>query len=154
MEAMKYLQDEIEELRIELSEVIPVEIQAAVDLGDLKENTDYSSVLQRQQFVTIRLEQLTRRLEAYKKISLTTIPKDCIDIGSIVKLKNIKTSKIHNVKLVIGDISDNNEYDEVTINSPIGKALRSKKTKDQVIVMLPNGIVEYKIMQFKTIYDI
>lgn len=154
MEAMKYLQDEIEELRIELSEVIPVEIQAAVDLGDLKENTDYSSVLQRQQFVTIRLEQLTRRLEAYKKISLTTIPKDCIDIGSIVKLKNVKTNKIHNVKLVIGDISDNNEYDEVTINSPIGKALRSKKTKDQVIVMLPNGIVEYKIMQFKTIYDI
>lgn len=154
MDSMKHLQHEIEDLRYELAEVIPNEIQAAVDLGDLRENTDYSSVLQRQQFVTIRLEQLTKRLEAYKKISLTNISKDCIDIGSVVKIKNLKTNKIQNVKLVIGDISINGEYEEVTINSPMGKALRYKKEKDKILVNLPTGKIEYKILQFKTIYNV
>ena len=149
----QYLEDEIEELRHELSVTIPQEIQDAVELGDLRENTEYSAAITRQNFVGIRLEQLVKRLEAYLKIDLSQLPKDAANIGSIVKMRNLKTDKIEYFKIVIGDIDDGAEHQEVTISSPMGQSLKNKKVKEEIRVQLPFGIAQYRILQIKTAHD-
>lgn len=149
----QYLEDEIEKLRRELSVTIPQEIQDAVELGDLRENTEYSAAITRQNFVGIRLEQLAKRLEAYARIDLSQLPKDAVNIGSIVKMRNLKTDKIEYFKIVIGDINEDAEHQEVTISSPMGQSLKNKKVKEEVRVQLPFGVSQYRILQIKTVHD-
>ena len=48
------LSSEIEQLSHELNVVIPQAIAHAVELGDLRENSEYKAALERQQFVQAR----------------------------------------------------------------------------------------------------
>ena len=155
MDTRLFLEQEIEDLRHELSVVIPQEIQEALEQGDLRENTEYSAALSRQHFVSIRLEQLMRRLNAYNSIDLTLTPRHAVGMGSIVKLRNLDTNKIEYVKLIIGDISDeeSDKYQEVTLSSPFGQALQNKKVKDEISVPLPKGKSLYRILDIKTVHD-
>ena len=59
-ELKRKLGDEAEKLTHELNVVLPNEIRKAVELGDLRENSEYKSALERQQFVQARLSQLRR----------------------------------------------------------------------------------------------
>ena len=140
-------------MKYELSVTIPQEIQSVVALGDLRENSEYSSIMSRQHFISIRLEQLMRRLESYGKIDFNSLPRDAAHIGSIIKLRNLNTNKIEYVKIVAGDISDDETYIEVTISSPIGQSLKNKKVNDRITVKIPSGTIQYKILQIKTIHD-
>lgn len=153
MDPLKGLIEEVEQLKYELSVTIPQEIQSIVSLGDLRESSEYSSIMSRQHFISIRLEQLMHRLQSYGKIDFHSLPKDAAHIGSVVKLRNLKTNKIEYVKIVAGDISDDETYIEVTISSPMGQSLKNKKVKDEIIVKLPSGTIQYKILQIKTIHD-
>jgi len=155
MDTRLFLEQEIEDLRHELSVVIPQEIQEALEQGDLRENTEYSAALSRQHFVSIRLEQLMKRLDAYNSLDASIAPRNAVGVGSLVKLRNLITDKIEYVKIVIGDISDEetDKYQEVTLSSPFGQALQNKKVKDEVNVPLPKGKSLYRILQIKTIHD-
>lgn len=156
MNEREHLEQEINKLRYELSVTIPQDMQTAIETGDLRENSEFSDVVTRQYFASVRLRQLTDRLNSYKAINLQNISKSHIGIGSITKVKHIEENKIVTFKIVVGEISDNpsTEHTEITINSPIGKALYNKQVKDQVIVVLPNGKVTYKIMSIKTLHDL
>lgn len=154
MNTRTYLENEIEELRHELSVVIPQEIQDAVSLGDLKENSEYSSAIARQHYVGVRLEQLVKRLEAYNSIDFSMLPKDVINVGSEVKLRDLHTNKIVHMRIVVGDISDSDDVIEVTIASPLGQALKNKKVKDEITVPVPNGFVKYRVLSIKTIHEL
>jgi transcription elongation factor GreA len=155
MNTRLYLQQEIEKLKHELSVIIPQEIQDAVMLGDLKENSEYSAVIARQHFIGIRLEQLVKRVEAYDSIDFTLLPKDAVNVGSIVKLRDLQTNKIVYVKVVIGDINDDEgEVVEITIASPFGQAIKNKKVKDEITVHLPQGYAKYRVLHIKTIHDV
>jgi transcription elongation factor GreA len=147
MDVWQYLEQEIKRLRTELSVTIPQEIQDVVTLGDLLENTEYSSILERQNFTNARLEQLLRRRELYKSIDVSKFPKDVINIGSRIKVRNLITDKIEYFIIVIDSGYAIEKYEEVTISSPIGQALKNKKVKDIVQVNVPTGIVRYKILK-------
>jgi transcription elongation factor GreA len=144
---LQYLEEQISQLRTELSITIPQEIQEIVTLGDLRENTEYSSILERQNFTNVRLEQLLRRRDAYKKVNVSKLPKDVINIGSRIKVRNLNTNEIQYFIIVIDGIYDIEKYEEVTISSPIGQAFKNKKIKDIVSVNAPTGIVQYKILK-------
>lgn len=153
MNTRTYLEHELEELKRELSVTIPQEIQDAVALGDLKENSEYSAAIGRQHFVSVRLEQLVKRLEIYNSIDFSMLPKDAINIGSEVKLRDLISNKIVHMRIVIGDIDDSDDCIEVTIASPLGQALKNKKVKDEVVVQLPKGQAKYRVLSIKTFHD-
>jgi transcription elongation factor GreA len=154
MDPLKNLIEEIEQLKYELSVTIPQEFDSAVSMGDIRENSDYSAIAERQHFIGVRLHQLLERLESYRKIDINLLPKDAVHIGSIVKARNLNTSKIEYFKFVLGDIDDGDEkYNHVTISSPIGQSMKGKKVKDVVKVKLPSSTVEYKILQITTVHN-
>lgn len=154
MGTRQYLEQEIEKLRKELSVTIPQEIQEALETGDLRENTEYSSAMTRQHFVNVRLEQLKNRLDAFGKINMSSIPKDAVNIGSVVKLRCLKTKKIQHIKVVVDDIEETDKYETVTIASPMGQALKNKKVKDEIQFNTPNGVVSYRILSIQTLHDL
>ena len=83
-EMREKLSREIDQLSHELNVLLPQAIAQAVELGDLRENSEYKSALDRQQFVQARLGQLHQRLNQLSQLANTEAPTDRVGLGSKV----------------------------------------------------------------------
>src|SRR6266576_2536702 len=97
------LGEEVEKLQHELNVVLPQEIRRAVEMGDLRENSEYKAALERQQFVRARLGQLRERLSKLSQIDPSQIPTDRIGLGSKAIVEDQKTGEKETYYLVFGD---------------------------------------------------
>ena len=151
-ELMRKLAGEAEKLQHELNVILPNEIRKAVELGDLKENSEYKAALERQQFVQARLGQLHQRLSKLASIDVAQIPNDRIGLGSRVTVEDQATKRKEDFELIFGDSV---EFDEkqVSMSSPIGKALVGKTVGEVAILKLPTLVRKLKIVDLKTIHD-
>ena len=153
IEALKQkLSDEVQRLQHELNVTLPNEIRKAVELGDLRENSEYKSALERQQFVQARLGQLHQRLSKLSQIDISQIPPDRVGLGSRVVVEDQQTKKSETYNLVFGD-SMEFEDGHVSMASPIGKALVGKEVGDLVLLKLPSITRRLKITELFTIHE-
>jgi transcription elongation factor GreA len=141
---------EIERLGHELQITLPEAIKRAVEHGDLKENSEYKSALERQQFVQARLNHLTRRLGELSAIDESTIPEDRVGFGSRVTVKDAKTGQREEYVLVFGDDIDI-DAGQISIASPIGQALGGKKVGETAVISLPRGQRTLEILDLVTL---
>jgi transcription elongation factor GreA len=152
IEALKEkLEAEVTRLQHELNVVLPAEIRRAVELGDLKENSEYKSALERQQFVQARLGQLRMRLSKLSSIDISQIPSDRVGLGSKVVVIDIKTNESEVYHLVFGDAVEF-EDGHVTMSSVIGRALQGKAVGDVVLLRLPMVTRQLRILELRTIH--
>lgn len=143
---------EVERLQHELNVILPNEIRKAVELGDLRENSEYKAALERQQFVQARLGQLRQRLSKLSQIDIAQIPVDKVGLGSTVVVEDRGTSARETYSLVFGDAVDFEEG-HVTMSSPIGRALVGKGVGDEVVLQLPGGTRRLKLIDLTTIHQ-
>jgi transcription elongation factor GreA len=132
------LGEEIERLTHELQIVLPKAIQKAVEHGDLRENSEYKSALERQQFVQARLNHLTKRYGELSKIDLSEVPSDRVGFGSRVTVVDLRTKEEETYTLVFGDYIDI-DSGQISVASPLGQTLIGKKPGDKVSLQLPRG---------------
>jgi transcription elongation factor GreA len=132
------LAEEIERLTHELQVTLPRAIQKAVEHGDLRENAEYKSALERQQFVQARLNHLTRRMGELSKIDLSEIPADRVGFGSRVTVVDLRTREEETYTLVFGDYIDL-DSGQISLASPLGQTLLGKKAGEKVSLQLPRG---------------
>lgn len=147
------LNDEAEELIHELNVVLPEEIEKAVAQGDLRENAEYSAALERQQQVKARLDHISRRLSELSEIDLDDLPEDRVGFGSVVTVRDLEDGSTEEYRLAFGDEIDFDK-DEVSMESPIGKALLGRQTGDEVSVRLPAGRLNYRIEELETLHTL
>ncbi len=153
IEALKQkLTDEAEKLRFELNVTLPNEIRKAVELGDLRENSEYKAALERQQFVQARLGQLTQRLSKLSSIDESQIAADAVGMGSRVVVEDQDTKDRERYHMIFGDAEDFDEG-QVTMSSPIGRALLGKKIGEITMLRLPARTRKLKIVELVTIHD-
>lgn len=143
---------EVEKLQFELNVTLPAEIRKAVELGDLKENSEYKAALERQQFVQARLGQLTQRVTKLANIDVTQIPADRVGLGSKVVVQDEGSNARESYELVFGDAGELVDG-HVTMGSPIGRALQGKAVGDQAILKLPTKVRRLQIVELQTIHD-
>lgn len=151
-ELKQKLDDEIERLTHELQVTLPRAIQKAVEHGDLRENSEYKSALERQQFVQARLNHLTKRRAELSNIDLTEIPADRVGFGSRVVVKDLRTKDEEVYTLVFGDYIDI-ETGQISLASPLGQALLGKKVGEEVVLKLPRGERRLKIKGLTTLTE-
>ena len=147
----KKLSEEAEKLRYELNVTLPAEIRRAVEMGDLRENSEYKAALERQKFVQARLGQLGARLAKLSSIDMTQIATDSVGLGSKVVVEDQDTKDRETYHLVFGD-SIEFEDGHVTMSSPIGRALHGKAVGDVVILKLPASTRQLRIVELQTIH--
>ena len=153
IEALKQkLTDEAEKLRFELNVTLPNEIRKAVELGDLRENSEYKAALERQQFVQARLGQLTKRLSKLSSIDESQIATDAVGMGSKVTVEDTQSKEREKYHMIFGDAEDFDEG-QVTMSSPIGRALLGKKIGELVLLKLPTITRKLKVVALVTIHD-
>ncbi|HEV2148857.1 MAG TPA: GreA/GreB family elongation factor [Longimicrobiaceae bacterium] len=144
------LAEEIERLTHELQVTLPRAIQKAVEHGDLRENSEYKSALERQQFVQARLNHLTKRAGELSKIDLSQIAPDRVGFGSKVTVLDTRTKDKETYTLVFGDFIDI-DSNQISLASPLGQALMGKQVGDTIVLSLPRGERKLKIKELQTL---
>ncbi len=152
-ELLDRLNGEAEALFHELNVILPREIEKAVALGDLRENSEYSAALERQQLVRARLTYISRRLSEISEIDLEQIPQDRVGFGSKVEVLDLDDDVTETYTVAFGDVI-NLENSEISMASPIGKALLGKAAGEEAEVTLPGGRVRYRIVSLSTLHEL
>lgn len=149
-EIRQKLESEIESLSHELNVLLPERISTAVEQGDLRENAEYKSALERQEFVRARMEHLTQRMSDLAKINVKEMPVDRVGFGSRVTLKDLEHKQELTFTLVAGDFMDL-EGGHVSMASPIGQGLLGTKEGESVTIQLPVGERSFEVKDLVTL---
>jgi transcription elongation factor GreA len=144
------LESEIEALTRELNVELPERISKAVELGDLRENSEYKSALERQQFVQARIGHLTQRVQELSKIDVEAMPADRVGFGSKVTIRDLELGEEMTFSLVAGDYMDL-EGGQVSLASPIGSGLTGARKGDVVHIQLPRGERRFEVLDLLTL---
>ncbi len=134
------------ELRVEL----PQRIAAAVSMGDLSENAEYTSALERQEFVRARLGQLQRRMSELSRIDLRDVPRDRAGFGSRVEVED-EDGERRTWRLVFPEFVEL-DGEMVSIASPMGRALVGARPGEQVWLETPDGEVTCTVISVITMH--
>ncbi len=130
------LETELDELKnVKRKEVI-IALKEARAMGDLSENADYDAARNDQAQIEARIKELEYKLE-HSKIVDAKKKGSGVGIGSVVTIKD-EDGEEEEYKIVSSVEADpfNNK---ISVESPIGVAMKGHKTGDTVLVESPNG---------------
>ena len=148
---IRKFEDEIQTLDRELKIELPKEIKRARELGDLRENAEYSAAKERQRLVESQISLLKKRVAEIALINVDRIPKDRAGFGSTLHVIEGTGEKLV-FQLVMPEDADAAKG-LVSTTSPIGKAFLNKEPGDSVKVTTPGGPREFEIVKLTTIHD-
>ncbi len=143
-------QDGVKELEAELIELtsrrpdLAERIKSAREFGDLAENAEYTSARNEQEQVESRIsevEHILQNVEVIKKPKADSK----VQLGSSVKLKD--ASNRQKQFQVVGTVEADPLNGKISDESPIGKALISKKLGEEVEIVTPAETTTYKIVE-------
>ena len=119
-------------------------IEAARELGDLRENAEYQMAKDEQKILLARQSELQTDLMRAKPTDFSDAPIDGVGIGSIVELSDINSGEKQKYTILgawDGD-PDNNILSYLT---PLGQKLLGKKVGDLVETEVENTVTNWKI---------
>jgi transcription elongation factor GreA len=143
---------EIDQLSHELNVLLPQAIAQAVELGDLRENSEYKAALERQQFVQARLGQLHQRLNQLGQLANTEAPTDKVGLGSRVTVLDLDTNDTDVYLVVLAEMMDIDDG-HISLASPLGRALGGKKIGEEVSLRLPTANRRLRITDLVTVHQ-
>jgi transcription elongation factor GreA len=147
------LSAEIDQLSHELNVLLPQAIAQAVALGDLRENSEYKSALERQQFVQARLGQLHQRLNQLNQLANAESPTDRVGLGSRVTVLDLETNETDIYTVVLAEMMDI-DAGHISLASPLGRALKDGRVGDEVSLRLPVMTRRVRILELVTVHQI
>ena len=123
-------------------------LKETASMGDLTENSAYQEAKEAQGFLEgriLELENLIREAKIVEKIDGAK----WIQLGSIVTLAREKSKGEIEKYKIVGTGQANPSKGEISIDSPLGKALLDKPEGATVIVETPKGKIKYKIIRIE-----
>jgi transcription elongation factor GreA len=145
-ERLVELEHELHELKLKGRNEIAAKIAEARAHGDLSENAEYDAAKEAQQHLELKISKLEMTLSRAQILEGKDLPNDKVYILSNVKLKDLKTKKILQYKLVSPEEADF-EQNKISVTSPIGKGLMGKKVGDIITIPVPVGVLSYELLE-------
>ncbi|WP_026400146.1 transcription elongation factor GreA [Acholeplasma equifetale] len=134
----------LDQLKDELKELVEVKrkenleaIKEARAQGDLSENADYDAARNEQARIEARIAEIEEIIKNVKIIK-TNDDSSVVNIGKEVVLYFVDKDKEATYQLV-GTIEANPKNGKISIDSPLGKAIRNKEEGDTVTVKSETG---------------
>ncbi len=152
MSATNYVTAEtFERLKEELQHMKGVErpaashaIAEAREKGDLKENAEYDAAKEAQGMLEAKIKQLEGVIANARILDESTIDTSKVSILTKVTLTNLNTKKEVTYKIV-SENEANLKEGKISVTSPIGKGLLGKVVGDVADVIVPAGVLKFKI---------
>lgn len=147
-EGQARLREELKRLReTELPQVIK-DIGTAREHGDLSENAEYHAARERQGMIVARISHIEGSLSRAEVIDPTKIQSDKVQFGAKLKLSNIDTGE-EIAYQIVGPEEANLDEGQISVASPLARALLGHFVGDEVKVRLPNGQRSYEILDIR-----
>ncbi|MBI9055275.1 MAG: transcription elongation factor GreA [Bacteroidales bacterium] len=143
---LERLMKELEQLVTIERPKISQEIAEARDKGDLSENAEYDAAKEAQGLLELKISKLKDSLANSRVLDQSKLDTSTVQILNKVKIKNIKTGAVMEYTIV-SDSEANLREHKMSINTPIAKGLLGKKVGDVTEVDVPNGKMEFEIIE-------
>jgi len=149
---IQYLsQEKLDQLKEELATLqstkileLANRIDEARQMGDLSENAEYHAARDEMAWAQSRVKELEYIIENAEIIEASS--GGSVQIGSHIIVKVKSTKKEYDI---VGAQEADPLEGKISNESPLGSAFLGKKKGDKVMVKLPAGEVEYKIIEVK-----
>ncbi|MBB6208254.1 transcription elongation factor GreA [Borreliella lanei] len=126
------------------------EIGKARELGDLKENAEYHSAKEKQQFLTKRLNSLMLEIENAKVIDTKDLQSSVVGFGTKVVILNEATGKDESY-LILGPWESNPDEGIISYKSPFGENLLDSREGDSLDFVINNTNFRYFVKKIEPI---
>ncbi|MFP6663800.1 MAG: GreA/GreB family elongation factor [Deltaproteobacteria bacterium] len=146
------LRSELATLQHEVKHELPKRLEEAAAHGDLRENAEYDAAKNRQALVRARLGALQARVSELAAYSLARLPRNRVSYGSTVVCEDANTGAETTFKVLFPEEVDGTDG-QISIGSPIGRALLNHEVGDEVLVVTPQGRRNLEIIELTTLHD-
>jgi transcription elongation factor GreA len=119
-------------------------IAEAREKGDLKENAEYDAAKEAQGMLEAKIKQLEGVIANARILDESNIDTSKVSILTKVTLTNMNTKKQVTYKIVSENEADL-KLGKISVTSPIGKGLLGKVIGDVVDVIVPAGVLKFKV---------
>jgi transcription elongation factor GreA len=143
-EGIVALRAELEELEGPRRTEMAARIKEARELGDLKENADYHIAKDDQGHLEARIRRLRERLRKATVVEATDAAPDSFAFGRTAEVLEESTGKRKTWTLV-GSTEADLAQGKLSIESPVGRALRDTPVGEAVSVETPRGEKVYRV---------
>ncbi len=144
-EGLTKLKEELDQLtRVERPK-ISAQIAEARDKGDLSENAEYDAAKEAQGLLELKISKLKNLIASSRIIDQSKIDTSSVQILNTVKLKNLKNNAEMTYTLV-SESEANLKQGKISVETPIAKGLLGKKVGEKASITIPNGTVEFEIL--------
>ncbi len=136
---------------LELRPEVVKQVVKAREMGDLSENAEYHAAKERQRHIDTEVDHLRRRMAKLKVVDTELLAKDCVRFGAYVEIQDMASSERFIYHLVgIDEVYERDDHIiQVSIASPLGKPMLSKKINEEFTVHAPIGDKLFKIISIK-----
>jgi len=148
-EGLEKLERELDDLKTIHRREVNDRIRQAKEFGDLSENAEYENAKQEQAFIEGRILKLEQMIRNARIIDESEYASDEVHLGSIVKVKDLKSGASHEFSIV-GSAEADPVNQRISNEAPLGRALIGHKKAETVDVTTPRGVVKYKIESIKS----
>ncbi len=147
-EGFRTLEEELKKLKsVERPAVIKA-ISEARAHGDLSENAEYHAARERQSFIEGRVLELEDIIARAEVIDVSKLSGKVVKFGATVKLADEDTDEKMTYQIVGANEADL-ARGQISITSPIGRALIGKTVGDTFEVQTPSGAKSYEVVNVR-----
>jgi transcription elongation factor GreA len=125
---------------------ISKQIAEARDKGDLSENAEYDAAKEAQGLLEMKISQLKTTVANARILDESKLNTSTVQILNTVKIRNLANNQEMTYTLV-SESEANLKERKLSITTPIGKGLLGKKVGDKVQVTVPNGKMEFEVVE-------
>lgn len=140
--------EQIEFLKTTERQRIAKAIGEARAQGDISENAEYDAAKDAQAHNEARIAEIEGKLVDVAFIEDMNIPSDKVFIGATVLIEDLDTGEKATYTLVAPEEIEFIK-NGLSVFSPIGKGLLTKKPGDEVSITVPAGTKRYKVLSLK-----
>lgn len=145
---LKKLEDELHELKVIKRKEVAGKIKEAREQGDLSENAEYDAAKDEQRDIEARIEELEKILKNAEVVVEDEVDFNKISVGCKVKVYDVEFDEEMDFQIV-GSTEANSLQGKISNESPVGKALIGSAVGQVVDVELPNGVIQYKVLDIQ-----
>ena len=145
---LKKLEEELHDLKVVKRKEVAEKIKEAREQGDLSENAEYDAAKDEQRDIEARIEEIEKILKNAEVVVEDEVDLDKISVGCKVKVHDFEFEEDIELKIV-GSTEANSLEGKISNESPVGKALIGAHTNDIVEVVMPSGIMKYKVLEIQ-----
>jgi len=110
------------------------------------DTSEYENAKMDQAILESRISELEDIVRRSTILDPNDIPVKEVGLGSIVRLKDLKTDEAWEFRLV-GSYEADPAEDRISVESPVGRAVLGHKVRQDVEVHPPAGVTQYRILK-------